>query len=701
LTFIRYLLGVGFLAGVTGSVAFFAVRARRRLVPEWRGPTARLGEIVLGLSTVVLIAEVLGTVGLFGPVPIFTGCVLVAIGGWHWLPRREASGDPPIAADPMGAFGHSRLTVTSIAVGLTSVVVANWVAWTISGLQDGVFEFDSLQYHLTFAARFVQTGSVTALTYVGPDPVQAYHPATTELLYGLTMMALRSEVLVPLLGLAFLGLALLAGWCAGERRGVAPLTLLAVAAALSLPGIAVPQGGNAHTDVSSAALFAAAVALLLAASSRRAVFVAGLAGGLAVSMKLTALAPVLALTVLVLVLHRREQRRSMGQLLRECVPWLLGLAITGSYWMLRNLARTGSPIPTMHLGIGPFRLPAPSMPFVDAAGFSIAHYATDLTALRTIVWPGIRDALGPGAVVVVLLLGLGIVASIAGRDWRVRALGAVALISTLSYVFTPATAFGLEGSPLELFVTVNVRYVLPALLVGWIALALRTATARPLFSHSAVVAFGAVVVASQLETGALRTWPFDGSESLRAVAAVAIPIASVFAALWLTRRSRWRTLTAAGLVATIVLVLTGWAVDRAYERNRLTDKGKVHVLTAAAWSKTVHGAKIGDVGLLEVFSLTGTELTNEVRYLVATQPHGGAGPLTTCAALRNGINEGRYDFVAVGPIDPLHPVGLADSPRPLVAYEWVGADPNAKLVVDENGVTVYRITGALDPAACP
>ena len=73
----RYLLGVGALVCVLGSVGVGAAAVRHYLLPDWRGAYARLAEIVTGCALLVGIMEVLGTVGLFRLIPMVVGSIAV------------------------------------------------------------------------------------------------------------------------------------------------------------------------------------------------------------------------------------------------------------------------------------------------------------------------------------------------------------------------------------------------------------------------------------------------------------------------------------------------------------------------------------------------------------------------------------------------------------------------------------------------
>lgn len=73
-----YLTGVVELAAIAAALAFGAVGLRRALVP-WGGAPARLVEAVLALSTLLVVSELLGVVGLFEEPALLIACVVVGL----------------------------------------------------------------------------------------------------------------------------------------------------------------------------------------------------------------------------------------------------------------------------------------------------------------------------------------------------------------------------------------------------------------------------------------------------------------------------------------------------------------------------------------------------------------------------------------------------------------------------------------------
>ena len=74
------------------SLGVAAVSLRRRSLPTWSGAPARLVEMIIAISLVVVVSQTLGTIGFFRVGPLVTTLVLVALltvwigkngGQWH------------------------------------------------------------------------------------------------------------------------------------------------------------------------------------------------------------------------------------------------------------------------------------------------------------------------------------------------------------------------------------------------------------------------------------------------------------------------------------------------------------------------------------------------------------------------------------------------------------------------------------------
>ncbi|MDQ3934804.1 MAG: hypothetical protein M3340_09270, partial [Actinomycetota bacterium] len=79
-----YAVGVVVLALVAGPLALGAWRVRGRLLPGWSGAPARVAEAVIAIAALVLIAEVLGTIGLLARIPLLVACLAAGAAAVVW-----------------------------------------------------------------------------------------------------------------------------------------------------------------------------------------------------------------------------------------------------------------------------------------------------------------------------------------------------------------------------------------------------------------------------------------------------------------------------------------------------------------------------------------------------------------------------------------------------------------------------------------
>ena len=223
----RYVLGL-LLAGVSFvPIAAASCAWTARLLPRWSGPPLVLANVVITLAAITCTAELLGAVGLFVLVPMTVGLALVGLGGWlaaRWLwksksdDQRGCNKGASSAAD--AARPHYPRGALFAALAATSVVVADWSTRIMDALHHGMSSPDTIWYHMPFAARFVQDGSITRLHFVDFGTDIAFYPQNGELLHALGILFLGNDFLSPLLNMGWLALVLLAAWCVGQPFGV-------------------------------------------------------------------------------------------------------------------------------------------------------------------------------------------------------------------------------------------------------------------------------------------------------------------------------------------------------------------------------------------------------------------------------------------------------------------------------------------------
>jgi hypothetical protein len=688
-----YLLGAAQLAAVALSLGFSAHRLRHRLLPTWGGPPARLVEAILATALLIWLSEALGTVGLLYAGALVAVSVLVA--GLSLL-LRSTVGD----AAPTGPAGRCAMSLAAVAV--IALVVAHWAITTKHALDRGVFNFDSLWYHLPFAADIAQSHSVTGMHHVDTVFTNWFYPQNSELLHADGMLLTGRDTMSLFINYWWLAVAFLAAWCVGRPYGRGSLSVIASALVLECHTLVVREPGAAKNDLMAAALLLAAIAILVNAwseSGRRLpagwpLAAAGLAVGLAAGTKVTALAMAAALSVAVLVLAPAERRSAAAGW--WFVPALLG----GGFWYLRNLVVAGNPLPAAE-HLGPISLPHPERLQIGRPDFSVVHYATDTHVWSRYFFPGLHDAFGAlwllvvGGAVVAALLAL-----LKGRDRVVRAMGAVALFGFFAYLFTPLSAAGAEGAPVAF--GINVRYVYGALLAGLALAPLPRFFDRRRRQWWLLGALLAVLAVSDRGDAVLR-------DPARPFALLVVFLAVLMPAALLAARGRGasRGLVAGGFAAlALAVVAIGYPIQRHYLHERFRNEVAAESIpgmsldSAYRWARDRSGARIGLAGTSAGFAgygFFGADLSNRVVYLGEEGPHGAFNAIPTCRAFRAAVNAADLDYLVTAPfLNFIHP----DRPSASPEGRWLRGEQAVAPILRSGPVTVWKVRGALDPAAC-
>jgi hypothetical protein len=678
----RYLLGVLEILLLGGSAWLGATGARRRLTPSLTGAPAHLATSVLALALLIWSAELLGSFGLWDPVPYLV--LVTVLGGGLWVSARHSPegglshptqqvwvGETSLGTDERPRYGRASLAIAFLVAGAAVIHFAFGVKQRLS---TGMTGFDSTWYHGPFAAGFLQSGDTWSLHFIAPQFLAWFYPANSELFHAIGMEAFGRDLLSPLLNLGwFLG-CLVACWCIGRPYRVAPWSLALGAIALSVPALS-DQAGEARNDIVGIFFLLAAVAIALTAgtASREtrsgrgqggmgeardspppgALLVAGLAAGLAAGTKLNFLLPA---GVLVLGLAAIAAR---GARLRAFAAAGLGALAGGGYWYLRNLAHAGNPLPWIH-HLGPISLPSPGQTLGGREAHSVLGYLGDGSIWSDWFLPGLHGGLW----ILWPLLGLAAFAGLVlcllptrgdfgsqGDEKSPRQVdrvlvlaGLVGLATALAWLVAPTSASGPEGMPRGF--ESGLRYLAPALVLGMALL-----PGAPIWRRR---------------------------------------LAQIGAAL---PRLRHRVAVAAALV--LVLAAVGYPIQRHYLQSRYADPSfTTPGLNAAfAWSHDVSGARIATTSTRQ-YPLFGTDLSNHVQFLGAETAHGGFEAAAGCRAWRQALNAGDYDYV-VASRDRIEPGKPLFPPQ----ASWTEG-PQATVVLRKAPTAVFRLDGELDPAAC-
>jgi hypothetical protein len=720
-----YILGAIGLVAVALSMAIAGRTARRAALPVWTGTPALLADAVLAIGILIVLSELLGLVGLLDGVLLVAACLIVGGGALRLEPMLIRAGarvahwgkakEPDLRAAPRP--GRIEL---GVAIAIALAVAAQWAGPTLLALDRGIYGGDSLWYHLPLAAHIADTHSVTGLLYTDPLYLNWFYPQVSELVHAGGLLLFGNDFLSPLINMAWLGLALFAGYCIGRPYGSGPTAMAAVASVLAANLLVSRQPGNANNDVVAIALFLSSVAILLNARwPQRAaagaplagppsgtLLVAGLAAGLALGTKLTVVPPVLALTVGVIWIS------GAGYRLRASAEWLGAMVIGGGYWYARNLIVSGNPFPWQ--SIGPIHH---AEALQGRHPYAIVHYATDTSVWGRYFTPALHERLGelwPAylalAVIAVLL--------VLWRGGRVeRMLAVVALVAAIAYLITPLGASGPDGMPVGF--RLNIRYLAPSLVLGLTLLAIpppfaderrvwRLGTRRRLWRLLTLAVF-AVLVVSAGAIGAIDTGRIPGTAAL-ALTVVALPLLL----LLLARRGLGPVpLAAIVLAAVAALAVFGRFAQNHYLDERYSSAAPDYPKTeqpavelgqglgaAYDWARGTKDLRIalsGTEGALFQYGLWGGDSSNQVTYIGQKGSRGSFDEIPECPEWIGALNDGDFDYVITTPAyhqdDP-----AADTVPP--QRDWISRAGNIQRVAGANLVDVWRITGPLDPNAC-
>jgi hypothetical protein len=667
----RYLLGVAEIALLVGFATLGASALRGRLLPGFSGAPAHLATAVLALALLILVAEIVGTFGLFEPVPY-----LVAVAGFGLgIPRIVGGGwghPHPPSSIRKADLGRARRVATLLALAIAVVAAIHFALDVRPKLTTGMTGFDSTWYHGPFAAGFFQSGDTWGLHFIAPQFLAWFYPANAEIFHAVGMLAFDRDVVSPLLNLGWFVGCLVSVWCIGRPYGVAPISLALGAIALSVPALS-DQAGEARNDIVGIFFLLAAVAVLVNAwavqvsgkppddeeEPRRdglpagALVVTGLAAGLAAGTKLNFLLPA---AVLVMALAAFAPA---GERWRAFAISVLAAIAGGGYWYLRNLVHTGNPLPWID-EVGPISLPAPVQALGGREGHSVLAYLTDGAVWSDWFLPGLHDGLW----LVWPLLVVGALAGLLlclgrGASPALRIAGAMGLAAVLAWLIAPTSASGPDGVPRGF--ESGLRYLAPALVLGFAVLpaALLPRVAR---WRGSPIAEGARSASEHMGEG---------------------------------RRDRTRGPVLLGGLALLAAIAIGYPLQRHFLEHRYSDLSFTTpgLNTAFEWSRSISNTRIATTSTRQ-YPLYGTDLSNEVEFIGIERPHGGFVAPSTCSAWRRLLNAGNYDYVITSRdrIEPNRP------PYPPTARWTEGAGSN--IVLREPPTVVFQLTDPLDPSGC-
>jgi hypothetical protein len=702
----------GFYAGllqvalVAAALAFTAAVLRHHLLPAWTGAPGRLVEAVAGVGMLVVSGQLLGVFGLLrGWAIVAISLILAGLAWWFFLRpsagvRNGASrfaGDSAPPAPPMAAHGWW------LALLVTSVTVAQWAAFTSYSLDFGILNFDSVWYHMPFSVEMFQSGST--ITFLKTETVFTnwFYPQNSELVHAISMALTGRDFLSVFINMGWLALALLAAWCIGRPYGRSHLTLIAAAVLLTTHTMVAREPGTGKNDIVVMALLLSAIAIMFNRSADPAdgrgrvrpgwaMATAGLAVGLAVGTKVTALAPAAMMTFAVIFASLPGTR------LRAAAVWF-GAGLTGGgFWYLRNLIATGNPIPQVE-SIGPINLPAPENLQQGRPDFTVLHYIGDWSIWREYFFPGLESGFG---VLWPLILVLAVV-GLASVWWRgpgrlTRTHGFAALVAIAAYFVTPLSAAGTEGSP-DAF-AINLRFLVPALAMAIVLIPLVSWFSRPRLQVALALVLTGLFFVTGLDDA---LWKESGRVfgTAFALAFVVIPALAWRYRSHFSKPSFRRAAGAAAALGVVVVLSAAWPLAQHYFDERYEDfEAEAGLAEPYRWASEVSDTTIGLAGTTAGFrqyGFFGEDLSNEVVYIGREAARGGFDVIRTCRDFREAVNREDLDYLVTSPY-----LNFNGDREPIYSPErdWVAGDPALGRVTPPGEVQVWRVEGDLDPDGC-
>ncbi|HEY3552455.1 MAG TPA: hypothetical protein VGK66_02090 [Solirubrobacterales bacterium] len=723
-SFGSYIVGCLAVIGIVAALGLGGYWLRRWIVPEFTGALARLGDAVLAVGLLVVTLEILGTLSALRIGWAVLGCIGVGLAG-AWLGRSKAlGGGREVAAPPVETIA------LLVALGVASFVVAEWTFPAQSSLDFGMFGGDTTWYHMPFAAGMAQTHSTLHLHFTDPLRLAAwFYPQSSELVHAAGIVIFKSDWLSPLINLFWLATALLAAFCVGRPYKVGPATLVAAAIVLDSGVMIETQPGEGRNDIMGLAFLLAFVAFLINGHQRRApaagtavqdaperdaalldkgpLVLAGIAAGLAASVKTTFLVPVAVITIGVVLFSGRGRRWTTA--------WVMGLPllITGGYWYLRAAIKSGgNPIPITKFG--PLNLPMPDqMPLDPRPRFAVAHYLTQPTIYRRWFFPELENAFGPlWPLILIMAVAAAVYIAWRSRNKILRVIAVASLLTAVVYVFTPLTAAGQEGSPTGFFT--NTRYLVPGLVLAMVMLPI----ARPLRAPDRRAWLTLLFLTGVYAITVMTTPRWFTSYIL---GTVFLTLALVWAPAGLSLgRSRMGVSRAmvTGIAAGVVLlaVVLGRAQQVQYADQHYVNPSPFLAeggpWKAYEYTQKLSGKRIGILGSSQIifgqYGFYGNDATNEVEFIGKKGPHGSNRLPTSCPQLRRLINEGEYEYLVMSQYTQDTGPYSTGTPNPyqFPIYAWIKNDPAVKQVVNDSEKAspepdyVFKVIGKLDPSAC-
>jgi hypothetical protein len=625
---------------LSGLAVFPAWRLTRALFP-WTGyADAIIRASTITFAAIVLAGLTLGALGLLGTVPYLATFAVACAAVLAITPSR------PMAEMPAPPIP---IPIAVIAIPLLAFIV-------VAGLvQSPLTLYDSVSYHLVFAARWLLDHRLSIVPTPFSDPAQAYQPGNGELFFLWLMLPFHGDLLarvgqLPFLVLGASGLYAIARRCGATREhaAYAPFFFL-----LTRP--VVEQAAGADVDLICAATFVTSLYLGILAidtDAPRDWALWGVSLGLFLGSKYLALVYVAVL--LVLPLLRGPRFKALW-----AIP---GIALFALPWYARNWIVAGSPIYPASLKV--LGIVIARGAFAREAMNNSIFHVTELRLLPVIA----VHAFGAASALVWLPCAcVGSVALVAHRRWWPER-----YVAAVPLVMVPLFWLGIPDNA-------DSRFLLPAVAVAMVPLTCSFGTSRRWNAglHAAYMIGAAwILVGSPRQIPMSLPWfmsdwlAFNGLVSRDALPLFAGGVAIAAAVMYALSRRRTLApalLTAvccAGCAALMVSARASFARDGSSLLALSPTYIRAGMIDGWDWThRHLEHATVANTGNNVPYPLFGEHLSNRVDYINIDR-HGDWG-FHQYARLRGRARNETSRFLAQpsGQLMPLRPEQEASRPR--------------------------------------
>jgi hypothetical protein len=615
-----YLAGLGFFVVIWGAAACAAVVLARRHLPRLDVAPRALAVSLLFLVALLGAHLVPGALGVLSPPAVAVTAVLGALLAWR-MPRGAAASVRSQTPAPRREGGR---LPSALAVAATAAVGALAIGMLLGLRAQPPSHVDAMTFALPGVAEWLRSGSLWESGAFVPLLQIRTYPNNGELLALATILPWDNDAFLRLLGPALVGLIGLGVYAAGrELRAPAATAGLVAAAAVAAHVVAGAALSELKPDAFMYATFAAGIVFLLRHARTGAptdLVLAGLGLGLAFGSRWYGL-PAVAVVLGAWWCWRLINRWPLKVVVRDALALTGVVLVAGGFWLLRNLALTGNPLYPVRLHpFGLTLLDAPRDVLTEDFSPSVADRLGQPGFIRQQLAPAARGAFSTAGALLLAGTALALViaarrgrAAVGSRLWPLL-VGAAAL--ALVYLMLPAGAQGLPRAPVPGIVEANMRWLVPAFLLGACCSAWALARVRRGWTAVHVVAFICVLAALPAA--------YSVSGAALAVGGVVVAIAWLLgprladAALQRFRAGRRGVLAGAAVLACAVFAVVGHLHQRGYNEVRFADRSAV-----VAWVEhhAPAGARVGVAGhwsataFVPIYALFGPRLENDVEYV--------------------------------------------------------------------------------------